>query len=282
MNVEQALRRYESKREEIYKELEIAFIQEKVKNRLLRKENDAVEVLFYNKSNEISNLLEDSDLLEELLSENVSNSNDDHNELDDIRDSSRNNSDVSSNMNKVDNRDNKTTGNKAIDNKAIKSKNLSEFLDLEAEYSGSSEDENEEDGDLSEIIDEEEDIENSTNLEYFMKEKTERDEEILRNLKQRYSRKNRQREDKEIELEHNFDSEEEFPAIKDFLGNENEVINFNDSDNNGGFAGVNFNVLNKKMKIEQKDDLFENEEFVIEKMNRKEEKKSTGFFEMNP
>lgn len=282
MNVEQALRRYESKREEIYKELEIAFIQEKVKNRLLRKENDAVEVLFYNKSNEISNLLEDSDLLEELLSENVSNSNDDHNELDDIRDSSRNNSDVSSNMNKVDNRDNKTTGNKAIDNKAIKSKNLSEFLDLEAEYSGSSEDENEEDGDLSEIIDEEEDLENSTNLEYFMKEKTERDEEILRNLKQRYSRKNRQREDKEIELEHNFDSEEEFPAIKDFLGNENEVINFNDSDNNGGFAGVNFNVLNKKMKIEQKDDLFENEEFVIEKMNRKEEKKSTGFFEMNP
>lgn len=282
MNVEQALRRYESKREEIYKELEIAFIQEKVKNRLLRKENDAVEVLFYNKSNEISNLLEDSDLLEELLSENVSNSNDDHNELDDIRDSSRNNSDVSSNMNKVDNRDNKTTGNKAIDNKAIKSKNLSEFLDLEAEYSGSSECENEEDGDLSEIIDEEEDLENSTNLEYFMKEKTERDEEILRNLKQRYSRKNRQREDKEIELEHNFDSEEEFPAIKDFLGNENEVINFNDNNDNGGFAGVNFNVLNKKMKIEQKDDLFENEEFVIEKMNRKEEKKSTGFFEMNP
>jgi E1 Protein, N terminal domain len=60
---EDAIRRYETIREPIYKELEIQFVQEKVKNKILKKNPKNVELLFHKTEDEISNM---SDLLSDM------------------------------------------------------------------------------------------------------------------------------------------------------------------------------------------------------------------------
>lgn len=248
--IEQALRQYEYKREEIYKELEIAFIQERVKNRLMRKENKNVEILFYRKKE--SEELE----LEDLLSTDENNIEIDENSAIEIGDNSI--------IEKED--------ENSIVNKYKSGNHLSSFLDLEADYSGSSEGDDEEDGDLSDIIDDS--VEDEINLDCFMKEKAERDEKILRDLKRRYSRKDRRLFERSLEVVES-QSEENFPEIKEFQIEEEEENKIEDINNE--FIGVT--SFNKRIKIEQDEDLFEDVENTIEKMNKKEEKKNLGFIE---
>ncbi|ELA42000.1 uncharacterized protein VICG_01017 [Vittaforma corneae ATCC 50505] len=260
--LKEALKRYEDKREEVYKELEIAFVQQKVRSKILKKETPGVEILFFDSSNALG-----EENFENLISESAENE-------------SIENASLSNNEDPLDDKVISIASelSEIYEDKYQKEQQpartrLCDYLDLEAEYSGDENEEESKDQDLSEIIDNT--VDNKIKLDHFLNEQRENDEKVLRKLKEKFVRKDRAKVSHEFELLE-FESNDEFPEIEEFKFDQNEVVD--DPSNIEDVSLFTSANLNRKVKIDPSN-VFNNADAVIQKLTRKEETKNTGFIE---
>ena len=236
-----AIKKYEEKREKVYEELKIAYVQEKVKNKLLKQKNNSIDILFFDKTLSINEPVHDF----------VSESNDETVDL---------NGESSSGFSEI-------VKNPRIS--PVNSNKLSEYLDLEAEYS-CEEEEDEPDDDLLEIIDN--NVDNEIDLDRFVEERDKRNRDILSKLETRFVKKNRHQDKKIKTFETlNSDSKESFPEFEDTVYEDKVKENISIANN---FENTTF----KKIEFEDSV-LFNNQDSAIQKLLKKDETKSKGFFE---
>lgn len=242
--LEEALKRYESKREDIYKEFEIAFVQERVRNKLLKKEACTIDMLFYENADEFGE--ED---LEDLISESAE---------------------------MIEKEEIESSGSIESDEVHIKKKTkghrLYDFLDLEADCSNEESKECSASEELEEIIDNNSD--NSINLEPFIQEKADLDKKELEAIKKQFvKRKRSTNSTKEIDIVEEEDVEC-FPEIKDFFADEQVTEDMKDEKQEAFvFATA---TLNKKLKMVD-DNVFDNDKVALQRLEKKEEQRGTGF-----
>lgn len=248
--LESALRHYESRREEIYRELEIAFVQRNIRCKLQKKEIPGVELLFFDESDDG---VEES--LESLISESadatVSEASDEENFAEE------------------------SMGIRPIEPRQEIRGDLCEYLDLEAAYSGEDGDE-EEDGeqDLPDIIDNT--VGNNINLDPFLKERREQEEKTLRKLKEKFVRKKKTVRAHEMELM-DVESNDDFPEIREFyLDQQGGECNEEGFEEGKALAAAS---MNKKVKVDEGGAFFSDESKAIAKLSKEEEKKNVGFIQ---
>lgn len=301
----EVLERYESKREQIYKELEIAFVQQRVRNKLLNKKSDCVEILFFNSSEEVEDLISESaieDINESNDNINIDSENKDDESSNDFKNINSkediNNGSFNEHTIKEDNIDNDSFNEHTINSKDIINEDLREirpitnelkqnikekqhnsnlfnYLDLEAEYSGDDNSEESKDQDLSEIIDDS--VDDKIDLKHFVNEKQENDQKMLENLSKKFIKKKKTEKTQDFEFL-NFESNEDLPEIKDFESDESIYLH---SDNiNNETPTLTVLNMNRKIVMNQ-NDIFNNDIAVLEKLNikDKDDKKTTGFTE---
>lgn len=247
-----ALKSYEEKREKIYKEMKIAFIQEKVKRKLLKINGENIDLLFFTEDYLIDESQDQSS--ENIEIENVSYEaeNDTENEAE-IEENGNNKNNINQTRNLIDSK-------------------LCKFLDLEAEYSGEEDEENEVDGDLEGIIDNSvDDSAEDRNLEYFAKEREENDRAVLKSLESKFIKKSKKKIVKNFTILESCEMEE-FPDFESLEIEEKEPIENAEVAVCSEFGGF------KRIKVEDSN-LFNNEREALEKLSKKEEGKARGFFE---
>lgn len=239
-----AIRKYEEIREKVYEEFKITFIQEKVKRKLLNQTNQCIDLLFFEQKNNLGSptYTLESDNEDKLASEESSIL-----ELKELIPKHK--------------------------DSELKSNKLSKYLDLEAEFSGEEDDENEADEELAEIIDN--NVDDGINLDYFVEEREKRNKEILSKLESRFMSKNKNRKVKTFETL-NSDSQESFPEFESFEF-ENLKEDFDNKVKSIKPIGSETMVF-KKPEIEDSF-LFNNEGNAAQKLLKKDEAKSKGFFE---
>lgn len=245
--LEEALRSYEMIRDDLYKELKIAYVQERIRNKILNLKSNKVEFLFFEAIEECSSEQSIGNLLSE---------------------------DVEEKVEEQEEREESVQEDKKILKDHSRKNKLSDFLDLEAEYSGDDAEEDSQDEDLHEIIDNT--VDNSINLDHFIRERFEQDEKALTDLKRRFLKPK-----KKLEVQSDLDimdieSNDEFPEIKELeFEMEMKVEDYIPTNGNIDVQSAN---LNKKIKIENRK-VFDNKEMTVERLCKPENKKTTGFVE---
>jgi len=240
--LEIALESYERRREEIYRELEIAFVQHNVRCKLLRKD-PGIEFLFVSREKLGENI-------EDLLSESVV-------------------SEESGEEQK--NEDSEVY--EPIAEPRRPSRGLCDYLDLEAEYSGEESEEASGDKELDDIIDNT--VRNTIKLDHFVGEQQKAEEDTLRRLREKFMRKKHEVVAREIELM-DFESNDEFPEIREFEpANAAEEDQCNDLAEAQTFTVAN---LNKKMKIDG-NGMFNDDNLALHRLGRDVEQSNKGFIQ---
>lgn len=245
-----AIQSYKEKREEIYNELKIYFIQEKVKRRILKQTEEPIDLLFFERNafSEEENVFESEEAeLAKLLEDTGS--------------------EVSANVEISEEEAPRESLRKKGSNK------LCEYLDLEADFSGEDEEENDDEGELEGLIDN--DVDEGINLDHFVQERERENEEMLKKLKSKFIRKAKKKENGQLVCL-NSDSNEDFPEFESFdifkepvKEPQEEAVKPVQSEANQF----------KKMKIEE-GDFFNNESDAIKKLLRKDDgNKPKGYFE---
>ncbi|KAM0680401.1 hypothetical protein GINT2_001461 [Glugoides intestinalis] len=245
--LDEALKRYESKREDIYKEFEISFVQERIRNKLLKKQGSNIDLLFYDNPEE--SIEED---LEDLISESAEE------RLEDVERESLEYS---------------TRSIEEVEIKKKKKSSLYDFLDLEAECSNEESKECTDSEDLAEIIDNNSD--NSINLDPFIKEKAELDKRALEGIRKQFVKRKRDvtKEIAELDIIEEEDTGS-FPEIKDFFADEQLSENMKEEKQEAFVLATA--TLNKKLKIFD-DNVFENDGLALKRLEKQEEQRGTGF-----
>jgi hypothetical protein len=256
---QEVLKQYEIKREQIYKELEIMYVQQKIRNRLLKKESRIVELLFCDSSDLLIEESIESQEIEDLISESAEDKQD------------------SNEMVKEEIKECESIDIKKIENdKAEKlSKGLFNYLDLEADYSGNESDEETNGTDIGDLIDNNEN--NEIKLDHFVNEREKNDELILKKLKERFIKKPKIEKHHDFEIL-DFESNEDFPEIREFDIEEICTIRSEEEEPIAETPTINTSDLNKKIKVNEVD-IFNNESEALKKLSKKDEKKTVGFTE---
>lgn len=237
-------------RDRIYNELKVQYIQNRIRNKILKRKCNLDKDILFRKidfDKQIDNM-NVSGLLSECGEEEEMNCHEESKETDCQEESKETDCQVSIEESKC----------------TIKKKSkLSKYLDLEAEQSEEDSEEEEEDGsDLSSIVDDHQEDEN-TAADLYAGEKQEKDVEILKKLVKKFRKKRleKSREIQQCDIE-NFSSEEEmfseipiddlelkkdvkiFETTKEeqIVNSENKLIKFRNLDDANG-------KLNKKKKF---------------------------------
>lgn len=243
----EALARYRNTRERIYRELEIKHVQKAVRNKILKMNDSSVELLFHRDEIDTDMFITD-DTAGELGSAS------EHSDL------------VCSEASEEP---------KRCPSKRIKmcDNSVSKYLSLEAEYSGEEEEEGSDGEDLESLIDDS--CDDSIELSKFVQERLERDGAVLRSLRRRFAGLERRPPSDRAEVVVNGvqpDSSEEFPEIQ-------EMVLDAEEDHQQETHGRSMDLVCERGVFFRDEALFNDESSALEKLSRKEEEKSTGFFE---
>lgn len=264
-HIEDALRKYEARREQIYKELEISFVQQKIRRKLMnsnssdisRRGEDPIEFLFYD---------EEFGSSEEHVHENIFESKASFVKAD-IDDMVEDNSSVSTEV---------------MERKPIKKSHskASKYLDIEAEVSGDYENDsfidNEGLTDEAEYIDNE--VDSTIDLDVFAQERDKKNDEILKELKDRFTKKKAKKS--ELKLDPLMcESNDEFPEIAEMSLEQTDSLVDETEENIRKDSVITPKEEVRKRFIFQEESLFNNEKDVIDHISKKEDKKVSGFVE---
>lgn len=231
----EALARYEGIREQVYSELKVRYTQKTISNKILKRNGNNVELLFYHDS--------DEDGYGDLASSTIEH-------------------------NSVSPKYSPVPGSQVP---GKKSATISKYLALEAECSEEEDEDGIDDESLDDMIDDS--CDSSIDLSMFVQERCEREEEVLRNLEKRFARPKRilAQNDGPLDAMHS-DSSTEFPEI-----HEMECALENHVQDTRRREFLDF--VGECGALPENEQLFNNDQYALERLSRKEEERCRGFFE---
>lgn len=288
--LEEAMEAYEAVRSKIRKELEIAYVQERIRSKILKTESTGIELNFYRPEEDcqenMSGLLSNSN--EESIDYMHSSDEDESDEAEnacDAEDSMPYNNDSGSTHTDAGEKCNQTDTEHGSHRLAPKSssekKRISSFLNLEAEYSGEAEESDNEDEDatdLEDLIDSAPNDSDSAALDLFVKSKRSEDSRELRELESRFSEKRRRSNraaPMRMQLEDSMESLSEMEEI------DLERIEINEGQ--GPSPGTEQRgmecVTEGDGRAKEEDGWFCDNAAALERLSKKNEKNRFGFME---
>lgn len=283
--VEDAKTAYEIIRKQVHKELEILYVQERIRNKILKVESREIELNFHKEDDvETGDMESMISLLSDEQEDDRTVSNMSEGDEDGIlEDESTTEGDSSENIED-------TTHDKASN--IIKKNRINDLLNLEAEYSGEMEElEPEDSADLEDLIDSQYVGDEDDNaLDMFLQKRDEEDCKELRKLKSKFAkRKNILGETTTAHIPGFVDSEESMPGVEEI---DLDRIEFTDIDggdyeevkqdmpttelNPGGKVN---SILGTSIGYDSDDGLFRSDSAALERLSKKNERKGFGFTE---
>lgn len=262
---EEAMEIYSGIREAIRKELEIKFVQQKIRDKLLGVKSKEIELNFFERTNDDDLLLSQSNqTASEFMSEES------------------NSEFITCKNSQEDLKEESELDNGSMDNQIIKRRQsrVHDYLEEEAEYSGEEEEGYEDEDnelDLEGLIDSSfvEAEDNSNDL--FVDEKRREDEKQLNVLKNKFLRRKKDKRRKDLQLDRIDENFSDSSISIDEL--ESDMIDLTENDH---LPSDSLIETVKPASANFKDDgFFNDEKDILERLNRKEDRKGFGFKE-NP
>lgn len=285
-DLEDVLAEYEIIRGGIRKALEISYVQQKIKRKLLKEDSNEIELNFY-----IFDEVEeqkDMDNMSMLLSTCDASIRDDS--MDGLADDGLEDDGLTDDG-LADDKSVEHIQKKIFHNKKNRTSRISKLVNFEAECSEEmDEDESQEDLSLEDLIDSQYNQEDDGALELFLKRKNEYDSMELERLKKKFTgfRKTPNTPYNVLQAKEFVDSDDGMPEIEDIDLDRIEFTDFDGIEHispgkeDDAIVDNQIPVINKSMeKFTDKTDekLFNNDKTALDRLLKREEKRGFGFFQ---